>query len=226
VKKVKVLVIGGDGSIGSRYCAILKYLSVPYTVWGESDGDLRDTCGTSFEKAIIAAPTEWHAYYCHALWDLEVPFLCEKPLSKSPNECAGLLDRAKRESIKGHVVNNYQFLLAQYAPKTSISYSYYKTGSDGLWWDLCQLAYIADKKNLTLSVSKSLPVWTMKADGRTIPYREVEKSYIYMVMTWLQGGKGLWTIADGVNMTRVVKGKIQDDIDRNTVSKFEQEATQ
>lgn len=220
---MKVLVIGGHGSIGSRYCAILRYLSVPYTVWDfdtrreQLDGPdkLRNCCGRSFDRAIIAAPTKYHAAYCHALYDLEVDFLCEKPMSHSMEQCEALTYRQSRVNTKGHIVNNYRFLFKKYKPKKYIKYDFYKTGPDGIWWDCCQLVYIADALGIDLEISNVSPVWTLETGKKKIPYKEVEKSYVYMLASWLSGDtEGLWTMQDGLHMTAAVRKRIRESTDR------------
>lgn len=224
---MKVLVVGGNGSIGQRYCAILRYLAVPFDVW-DITGDvdrmngpnmLRECCGHSFDRAIIAAPTPYHAAYCHALYDLETPFLCEKPLSKNLDQCEDLAYRDKRSSTKGHVVNNYRFVFKKFKVRDSIEYNFYKTGGDGILWDLCQLIYIADSLGVDFHYKTSSPVWTLKTANKRIPYREIEKSYIYMIATWLKGGDGLWSINEGLHMSAAVQRFKRDENSHRNTSK-------
>ena len=198
---MKILVIGGLGSIGSRYCAILKWLGIEYEILDIGMGRLE---AREFDRAIIATPTETHYDYCKQLVEMGKPFLCEKPVSKDLKECEELA------AIKnGYVVNNYEIIYRrkwntsskEYPP--NISYHCYKTGKDGLDFDCSQLIYMAGYGFLTLT--KDSPIWSLRMNGDIVTYKELEESYVWMIQAWLLDFKEwLWTMRDGYEMTKAV----------------------
>jgi len=212
---VNILIIGNLGSIGRRYSAILDHLGVEWSGFDPISGDTE--LATSLKNArgaIIASPTELHETQALQCTRRYVPFLCEKPISTDLEIARGMA------SLPGFVVNNYQFCLGR-TPK-GIEYNYYRTGKDGKHWDLCQLIYL-DKG---VKISTDSPVWTLTENGRLIPYRELEISYVNMIRCWLKslgwnglseyGEEWLWTMRDGFRMTLAVQERINEDADRHT----------
>lgn len=204
---MKVCVIGGKGSIGSRYVAILKYLGHEPIVWDLPEAESQDL--PEAEKYIIATPTDTHYEWCKKLIAKNATFLCEKPLSKNLKECEELaLYR------NGYVVNNYAFVVeCMIVPKPplKIKYDYYRTGNDGLYWDCCQIINIdptADLKNIS-------PILNISFYGELVPYRWIEASYIAMIAIFVNDKSvyrhRLWSLMDGLNMTKAVLDRMERD---------------
>lgn len=182
--------VGGKGSIGSRYAAIMKYHKIPFVIY---DVDTPNVDLFSFDKYIIATPTETHSYFLTELAGARI--LCEKPVSKNPNEIP------KNDHI--YMVNNYQYVarLMNEQPPYFISYDYYRTGKDGLYWDCCQLLYMDPEAKL----SKESPKWNVEIGGRMVPYRTLEESYIRMIKDFNDGKYGmLWDMDQAREMTEIV----------------------
>lgn len=200
--------VGGLGSIGSRYVAILKYLGHESIIYDTKLSDPSTDWPKDFEKAIIAAPTDAHFDFCRMMMEMGKPFLCEKPMSKSLNECLELetLDKNKL----GRVVCNYKFIT-----KRPTLYDYFKTGSDGLYWDCSQLIYL----NPEIELCTNSPIWTLEENGNNIPYQWLENSYFHMINDFLNNnGENCWTLEDGRMMTEVVLNRMEidrADINRN-----------
>jgi hypothetical protein len=202
-KTLKILVIGGLGSIGSRYTCILKYLGHEPIVWdirAPFSEDVKDIDQFEFEKAIIATPTATHFYWCKRLIELKKPFLVEKPMSKDIKECEELVELDKNKL--GRVVCNYKFLT-----QSPTLYDFYKTGTDGVIWDCCQLVYL----NPNIEIRTQSPIWTLMSGFNNHSYEELEVSYIRMINDFLDEGKHLWNLEDGLKMTQAVLTRIERD---------------
>jgi len=193
-----ILVVGGKGSMGKRYCAILDYLKQPYCIM---DMDDYEPLPGEYSKAIIATPTPMHLAYCKRMESLEKTYLCEKPLSYSVDDCKEL------EGYKnGYVVCNYKYLVKSNKPK--IMYDYFNHGKDNLWVDCCQLLYL---DNSAIIRTKS-PIWLLQIDYQGVRYEDLELSYISMVNDFLKGKyENLWTLEDGRKMTQAVNRRMRSE---------------
>jgi len=210
---MRVLVVGGLGSIGRRYCAILRYLGIEYEVLDiqkmRIDGsalltdNIFDLNDCVFDKAIIATTTDTHFRYCKRLIEIGKPFLCEKPLSKNLEECKELVELDQQKL--GFIVNNYRHCLP--IPSKRISYNYFNTGSDEALWDACQLIYL----DPNAEIMTSSPIWELSCNlGTEISYRSLENSYVEMIQNFILDRKiYLWTLEDGLKMTQAVLDRIQ-----------------
>jgi hypothetical protein len=196
---MNTLVIGGRGSAGSRYCAILKSLDVPYEVFDLADEQCRPFEDYDFTHAIIATPTPNHLVWLNTLCHQDKTFLCEKPVSKMVDEIVPFISYDK-----GYVVNNYAFCLDQFKPDScKITYDYFRTGSDGVYFDCVQLLYL----DLEARIRTNSPIWEFWNHSYRVHYHEIEQSYIDMVQTFLGVSKDydktcLWDMKVGLEMTK------------------------
>lgn len=191
-----------------------KVLDAPTTE--EAVKQLESLCGTHYDKALIASPTETHEAMCHACIRMRLPFLVEKPFTKSVDSCLRVIRHANREKlINNFVVNNYWFAFDKMRPVKQITYRYYKTGHDGLEWDLCQLIHYAAINGLKLKTNTTSPVWTLRADNKQVPYWLVEMSYIDMIENWLTEQDKMLTLVEGMEMTESVVRAKNESIDRH-----------
>jgi len=226
---MKVLVIGGNGSIGKRYCAILRYLKVNYEIY-EINDVLANSAPPEADRWLIASPTSTHFEYCMEAIKRRKPFLCEKPLSKSLDQCREIRDAAQAADVDGRVVCNYKIAFeinfggTVFEGALPYKYEYFNTGKDGVFWDLCQLIYM----NPNLLIDTDSPTWCLwmhqpKQPSRTFVDAEkpqpsifilecLEQSYRQMIQAWFRdnpkwpnlGIESLWSLDDGVNMTKAV----------------------
>lgn len=222
-----VCVIGANGSMGRRYQAILKYLGVPFTTIDLGDNDFHDRFDSEnfwsgFARAIIAAPTSTHYFWAFQCIKNKKPFLCEKPLSKKVDECEHLMQFAKESGVQAFVVNNYWYAFRETLGKHkdpfdwNITYNYYNTGKDGLWWDVCQLLYI----NEGAWVQTEAPSWWCTIKGTSVPYKWLEMSYVWMLQDWIGGEtENLWTLEDGLKMTQAALKRIDRENCSSNTSK-------
>lgn len=205
---MKILLLGGCGSVGSRYAAILRYMKQDFII---KDPMRRDAetfpSPNDYDAAIVATPTKSHYAICKKLIAFEKPFLCEKPLSKDIDECKDLIVQAKRKKVEGYVVCNYQYALGKYfSPGDHIAYDYYKTGKDGLYWDACQLLYL----DPGASINNQSPIWHLQVNYKWVPYKMLERSYSLMVQKFVhKHTMTLWTLKDGLKMTEIVLSRMK-----------------
>ena len=210
---MKVLVIGSKGSMGKRYCAILKYLGVEYV--GVDIGPNSKMDYTQFTHAIIATPTEVHRdnlqwFYTYKNGPKSI--LCEKPLMKSVRDIETAIDWEALHGGKTNMVCNWKYALPD-RKDLEVRYSNYNTGKDGTGWDCIQLIYLVDK----LKISTDTPFF--KCDYHfphdtidslvvgKVTLGDIENSYITMLRHWL-GLDGLendlWTLTDALKATEKV----------------------
>lgn len=212
-----IAILGGNGGIGRRYQAILRALKAPFQVIDLGDDEIEDI---EFDKAIIATPTQTHFDFCERLITMEKPFLCEKPLSKQMKECNKIWSWAQKKGVPAFVVNNYQFAINHFSEIKKIEYDFFNTGKDGLIWDLCQLIYIAHKKQSELIFKTQSFWWDFKINGEQIPYHNIEMSYYEMIENFIEGNyTHLWTAKQGSEMTDTVihwEGKIENNLGRSS----------
>jgi len=188
---MKVLVIGSKGNMGRRYMAILKHLGiecegfdtdVSVHIGGESYKLKWMLPDTTYDRAIIACPTEHHLEYCTRL---EVPMLCEKPISTNS-------EAIKQLSGDISMVNNWAFLLPKVLKPESCSivYNFYNTGNEGKW-DLIQPLYLS---NGNFEIKRDSPVFRLTINSYMINMEMVQASYVKMVENWLED-KNMWNLS-------------------------------
>lgn len=200
-----ILLVGGNGSIGRRYQAILQFMRTPYMVHEANDTETFESkLKKGITKAIIATPTNSHVNFCREFANRSIPFLCEKPLSKNIDEVKWIQTICKKSP--GYVVNNYAFLNEGLEPPIHFRYDFYNTGKDGLVWDICQLIYLARKYEAELCVRTNSYWWDMEWGTIQVPYAWIEQSYMRMLRAFLSDKVGLlWSLADALTMTEICK---------------------
>lgn len=195
---MKVGVFGSSGSMGRRYLAILKYLkiqTVPIEV-----NDIWDT--HTFDRCIVATPTDSHFDLLTDLIHLGKPILCEKPLSKDLKEIKILENIDKWNTIR--VVCNWNFLPQVLFCHNEVEYDYYYAGKDDLLWDCCQLLMIA--RDGTCSIKNESPVFKASINGIPVSLDDIGKSYVTMVQRWMTNTNDLWSLSDAYEMSsRVIQ---------------------
>jgi hypothetical protein len=209
---MRSLVVGGLGSIGRRYQAILKHLKQDFEIYDitSSEPDL-----STFTHAIIASPSEMHRE--HILRFAEhMPVLCEKPICLRKEDLQ--IIRAMKPKHLVYMVNNYSFLNTNpgFPPRVDkIEYDFYNTGRDGTAMDCIQLLFLAEKIGAELEVKKDSPVWDLWINDKLkVPYDWIEWSYVQMINAFLNGRtQHLWPLTFGIEATELamsVQEKMED----------------
>ena len=215
---MRVLLIGGRGSIGRRYEKILKFLDQEVIIFDTADREhpsikkneyyiesLRSMNNGSWDKAIVCSPTKMHYSHVRGLLDLRKKYgkkdiLVEKPVSKDPLE----IEKINQDRV--FMVCNYKFALVGRRP---LEWTYYNTGSDGAYWDLIQLLHI----NPALKISTEGTIWKLKTNEGDLTYREVEQGYHDMVSSFLFK-PDLWDMNDALEATNLIRSMYVQDTER------------
>lgn len=192
-----ICVIGGKGSIGSRYCCIMRWHNIKHVVY---DVNTPEIDLFSFKKYILCTPTNTHVEFLYRLQGKTV--LCEKPISKNPSEIPNF-DRMFTVCNWKYVAN----LMNQEYPFV-INYDYYRTGPDGLYFDLSQILYMDPEAR----INNRSPKWNVSINGQMVAYRTLEESYNRMILDFVSDRyENLWTLQQGKQMVETVLERMQLD---------------
>ena len=192
--------MGADGSMGRRYCAILKYLGVDYIPTEVGEGF---PAAGSFDAILIATPTYMHCQHIRKVWSYGVPILCEKPIGTDLAEVLDLCRDAEREGVKLRAVNQYAHLVPEGAHGDT-RYDYFRTGQDGLAWDCISVLALAKGP---VVLSNQSPVWTCKINGHVLSLADMDRAYVKMLQGWLTGD------VEGINYIRKSHMKVAEYLD-------------
>lgn len=190
-----IAVIGGLGRIGRRYRSLLAYMGEGVLVYDTAqDGEALGDVLSRSTHCILATPTETHLDVLSQIPE-NIPVLVEKPVAKHAD-----FDASRPNA---YTVCNYKFVFEALEAEVGshVVYDYYNSGPDGLHWDCCQLIHLDKKAELR----SELPFWTLLIDNKQVPYTTLEKSYLWMLQSFIYaGGQGLWSLEDGRQMTESV----------------------
>lgn len=188
-----VLIVGELGNMGKRYKTILDFLKI------ENKGiDLGERIPKHWDSCIVTTPTDTHYDVVKNLEIFKRPILCEKPLSKNPNEI---------KKLKGDIflVCNWKFVFPYdlYADENKCRYNFYNTGKDGIIWDLCQLIYLDEDIPI---IDNDSPIFAASINGIPVSLEMIQWSYIRMLDLWANGKYDrFWNLEDALKMTEKVK---------------------
>lgn len=180
---MSVLIIGGKGSIGTRYQAVLRYLDKPFVV-----ADVEHSQAQTLEMAkksdgvIIASPTDSHSDWIHALSPLRKPILCEKPVCKDLSELSRVLMRVSGDKTPFKMVFQYS-IFDDPGSKGWSHYNYFRTGKDGLVWDCIQIVGLARGR---LELENDSPIWRCILNGKAVDFSAMDAAYIHMMRQWFR----------------------------------------
>lgn len=176
-----IFISGISGNMGRRYAIILHDLGIK--VYG-ADERLSFTqqamvCAEhKCDGIIIASPTNTHLdaiNIFHNFWSR--PILVEKPLGR----CVPGIDR----SFNIRMVNQYEYLIDK-DRVGSTYYNYYKTGSDGVYWDCINIIGLA---NGPVKLETSSARWRCIINGQELSIADMDGAYYSMIENWLTDPK-------------------------------------
>lgn len=175
-----ILVVGAEGNMGTRYMTILKHLGIP--AHGVDLGDPEDEVSlvpSSIDGIIIATPTNCHIANIRAFAKMKKPILCEKPISKDPEEIKALFQEFP--SLNLQMVYQYSILAQENCTGIS-SYNYFKHGGDGLIWDCIQIIGLAKGE---IILEETSPEWHCIINGQRLSNSLMDMAYIQFIRKWV-----------------------------------------
>lgn len=178
----KVALIGAGGNMANRYQAIMDHCQIPYLAFDEHNWRDAWMFKDEIHSIIIASPTDAHYENIRYLAKLEKPILCEKPITKNPDELIKILGM----DVVIKCVNQYQFLYDKESEGDTF-YNYFKTGKDGLEWDCISIIALAKTMPYIMNTS---PVWQCEINGKRISIADMDKAYVDMIRDWYRNPHG------------------------------------
>lgn len=192
---MKILIAGSQGSIGKRYCAIVKHLG--HEVLQVDPKLEQNDSDHGAQRVILATPTSMHLQSILTYKELGVPMLCEKPM----------LMEDKFDQIQDipdlYMVCNYAYLIPKGA---KVSYNYFHGGNENFAENFAQPLYIDPEA----VIECTSPVFQLhyELDGHTtaVSTESLQQSYVDMIQDFINGVfDNLWTVHDGKAMFEVLK---------------------
>ena len=183
--KPPVIVVGYRGNMGKRYTKILDHLDYPWfgiedmgTHYDRQRDEYVSTLDTNpYHSVIICTPTHTHMKLIRRYKTLNLPILCEKPISFDPDDVQDLINNKVNISM----VNQYKSLSGKGG---ATYYNFYNSGGDGVEWDCINIIGLAGQEKAYIS-NDSL-VWECCINGNKLELNDVNKAYVEMIRDWLE----------------------------------------
>lgn len=193
---MNVLVVGGLGNMGRRYCAILRHLGHTPIVLDPAGPDPEPFDGTT-GHVIVATPTDTHLGVLSAIIDRNtrgLHILCEKPVVKTPSLLAAIYDIVDKKGHALYCVNQYAHhsmagLFTRDTASGDTTYDFYHSGNDGLHWDCFQLYALARGK---VTLKNESPIWKCKINGVNLNPGVMDRAYVDMIKDFLGPKEKVW----------------------------------
>jgi len=183
----KILVIGGLGNMGKRYCAILDSLKVKYSIYDKKMFKTSLKKYKLYDAFIIATPTNTHYEIIKELRKYEKPILCEKPITMSEKEIAQILSW---DDLNLRMINQYAyFFINETVDHVQVGrkqdhYNYFKSGEDGLLWDCINVIGTNHFNDLWKKLDS--PIWKCQIRGKKLDLAQMDHAYVWNIKDWLE----------------------------------------
>lgn len=182
---MKILIMGSEGSMGTRYKRILEYLGVRFSCYDTKLGIPLDEVAFGCDRVIIATPTHLHAQ--HIIEALNVlpskPILCEKPIDKDLTVLKTVLEKCREANTDLRMVMQYKKVYKDDGLIGPSHYDYFKHGNDSLIWDCIQIIGLARG---TVTLRESSPVWSCAINGQMLKIQNMDFAYVEYINDWLK----------------------------------------
>lgn len=223
MSKDPVIVIGYRGNMGKRYTAILDYLGHPW--FGiedmgvhydrQMDEYVSGLHAIKYHSVLICTPTASHMNIIKRYKTLNLPMLCEKPVSFDMDELTYL----KNSQVNIAMVNQYKNLGGKGG---ATYYNFYNSGKDGIEWDCINIVGLASQEKAYLS--NESPIWECSINGKKLELNDVNQGYVDMIKDWLKKPEGnVDYIVE--SHKRVLEGFYEKGTYRNTSKNNKHEAS-
>jgi len=181
-----VLVVGFNGNMGQRYTACLNYLGIQNV---GVDIGFDKPSSASYDRILIATPTDTHLALIEEYAKEGKPILCEKPIVKTAED----LERLKEVfdyNDQIFMVNQYAYsMLCIHDFNQPTEYDYFKHGDDGMLWDCIQIIALAEDQ---ITLKESSPVWRCIVNGVHYHQDRMDEYYIAMCCDFAGDMSDLW----------------------------------
>lgn len=167
-----ILLLGNKGGMGRRYSAIMRHLGIPFV--GIDQGE--PVPGTKYSGVIVATPTETHYDIVRLYRHLDIPILCEKPISRRIDHVRELVETTRYLTM----VNQYEWLIDSDSEGDTV-YNYWNSGKDGPQWDCINIIGLAKKP---ARISNKSPIWHCAINGHTLNIKDMDMAYCRMIDAW------------------------------------------
>lgn len=203
----KIMLIGSEGSIGRRYHGILRHLGVEVFTYDTKVGGsqfLEDYTMGACDGFIIASPTDTHVGWCYDLLRFKKPILCEKPVGVSVDQVRELyITDGALEHI--YVVDNWVHMLGgDVSTNHYIEYANFHTGNEKVEWNLAQPIFLTKDGSLTINLCQAFFGVNVFDKKKSYNTRDIDLSYVDMIVAWLQTGKTTWDLLCGMKMQEAI----------------------
>lgn len=180
-----IALIGSEGSMGKRYQAIFRHLSLAYMALDKTKDKEQEIerAVKAADRILIATPTESHVELLLKYLPLKKPILCEKPITKSLDALIDLHALCARSGFQYQMVMQYKELqLPLKTPDRWSYYNYFRHGNDGLAWDCIQIIGLAQGP---VWLKEESPVWECTINGKALSLAEMDHAYVEMIRRWV-----------------------------------------
>ncbi len=180
---MSIAIVGSEGSMGSRYKAIFRYLNIPFQALDQlhSPQDVIKAVEGS-KGVVLATPTATHAQLIEALVPLKKPILCEKPVTQDLLDLRRLITLCRDAGTPLRMMFQYSMLVSPNRIGRSL-YNYFKHGNDGLIWDCLQIIALARGP---LVLKEDSPVWSCVINGQKLDIAHMDAAYIAYIQKWFR----------------------------------------
>ena len=181
---MSILLVGSEGSMGTRYKRILDYLGRSYKCYDTKLSTPLEEAAMGCDRAIIATPTRLHA---ESILDIlsvmpSKPILCEKPIDKDLKVLKDILQKCKDAKTDLRMVFQYKRIYNNDGLIGPSHYNYFRHGDDGLAWDCIQIIGLAKG---TVNLEETSPVWSCAINGQKLQIQNMDWAYIEYIRDWL-----------------------------------------
>ena len=183
--KDPVIVVGYRGNMGRRYTAILDSLDHPWfgiedmgVHWdNQMKSPVSGLHAIKYHSVILCTPTETHMAMIKKYKNLNLPFLCEKPISFNLEDVQYIADK----NLPVAMVNQYKSLGGKGG---ATYYNFYNSGKDGLEWDCINIIGMASQQKAF--IQNNSPTWECSINGKKLTLEDVNDGYVEMIRSWLK----------------------------------------
>lgn len=182
---MNVAIFGGAGNMGTRYAKIIRELGHKAIIY---DINAEEPEASDLDCVIVTLPTDAHLSFLAIGKELDIPILCEKPISRYAGVMA-CLEGMEAEGVNLQMVDQYAFC-PRYKNETSgdvTIYHSWHSGGDTLPWDCINI--IAKANDLSkCSISNTAPRghWECAINGESLKLEDMAGAYKAMIASWLK----------------------------------------